>query len=370
MTKKYKSTTTSGKIKEILDENGETTLEMLLKELNLTFEKIKEPIATLLRNGKIKISGFESYKNKTNQSKNVIEEPRKVLALKYLKFERQYPHTILDIQLQFKKMESSDISGFEDARNYLLKRFEDKFKEYRKWENEILEKMKTCVICISNKRVDEEVKRIIENNLDLETDLSIDEDVKEYLTRYILDEYEDHDRTKLEEFEKNNKEWMKRHNFTHYCFLKFDNFPTTLPPGFPDDLSGYKSVNPDKLEPEEYLNNFWTINTLPKGFIMVENIFVDIIFYINTLEGNIMKNTLIKCLSESNSEKEKIISLKTFGEFLKKLKIIEPSFMEKLDRDQYGIKIKNKNDSQLEEFTSFFLEKITNEFNSWKGGIK
>lgn len=350
-------------IEKELNKNGETTLEMIQKELKVEFQDIKEPIATLLRNGKIRISGFENYKSKKDKDGNVNLEPRKVLTLKHLKFERQYPHTTFDIQLQFRKMESDSI-GYEEASKYLLNRFDYKFKEYQKWENEILEKMKKNSVYISVKKLNEEMERIIENNLDIDTDSTIDENVKEYLLRFVLYGHINQNKTKLKEFKKNEKEWKKKHNFTHYCYIKLENLPTILPPGFPNDLSGYKYVEYNgKIDPETYLFQ-WKINTLPKGFIMIEDAFMELLFYLNNLQNSMMKYSFIKCLSEPKNKDDRIRSLKTFGEFLKKLEIIKPNFMEKMNRDKNGKKLKDND--EIEEFASFLVKKITNEFINYK----
>lgn len=341
MSKRDNSNTYAENILKELVDNGELTLEMLYNELGVTFQDIKEPIATLLRNGKIRISGFENFKIKKDKNGEDIKVPRKVLALKYLKFERQYPHSTFHIHQQFRRMES-DISGFEETSNYLLKRFEDKFKEYQKWENDTLKIMKKYVICISYEEVYNEIDRIIKNNLDVDTDSSIDENVKAYLLQHILTGPKNQDKTRLIEL-KEKKEWMEKHNYTHYCFLKsikFQDLPKILPPGFPKFLNSYGSIpNHVKMDPEEYLH-ICEVRTLPKGFIWIEDTFMELLFYINTPEGSMMKNTLIKCLSDPKNEDENIRSLKTLGEFLKKLKVIEPNFMENLGRDENGNKLK------------------------------
>lgn len=307
----------------ILEElkDGEKSYKILKEKLHST--DLREPLATLLRNGKIRISGFDAYETKKvkNEEKR---EPRKRFAQDHLLFETKTENNKLTILMLFREMEGEDINKFDAAIKELLDKFKDKFKEYYRWETKVFETMKEYVIIISYTELIQEIERIIQNKLKL-NDLSIDTNIKAYLQFYW--DYSQSELTNLKNCIKKIRNEMESGSYTHYCFMK--QIPENLPPGFPKDITSYKVTPCHKIiDKSKYLRQC-DIKTLPGSFIWIEDIFYDLIIYMDSHDSYIMRNILIKCLSNPRTDDERLKNLNEFGKILKELGYIELSHREK-----------------------------------------
>jgi len=242
-------------------------------------------------------------------------------------------HSKLYIHRLFKDIESDDITRYDKSMNKLLDLFEKKFNEYRNWENKILNQIKSCVVCLPYNEVIRELERIHEEELQF-NDPSIDETIKEYIDIYVqrfLRGDPEEKLNKLNSFIERDREFMKEEHYTHLSFLNtkscLENIDT-LPPGFPKKRSEYEAMgSKGYITPEDYLH-LVDVKTLPDNSINIEDIFYDLLFNLESHNTNIVRNTVIKCLSHSKTDKERLDNLKKFGVILKNLNYIEPGFME------------------------------------------
>ena len=332
--------------------NGKELENYVKKELGLDAPKRKitfeQALIKVLEEeaGNIKISYDPSLDNrKLKQS----------LKVEYLRFDLDNKkYSKLQIHRLFKGLESDDINKHDESMDELLGIFEKKFDEYRNWENTILNQMKNCVECLPYDEVTRELERIHKEKLQFD-DPSIDETIKEYLDIYIrrLLRGDPGDRfDKLESFIAREREFMKEENYTHLSFLKSRSclgYIHLLPPGFPTKAPRYEAIgSKDCMTPGDYLLHC-DVRTLPGGSINIEDIFYDLLFYLESHDTNILRNTIINCLSYQKTDAERLENLKRFGRILKELGYIELSFNERIGRDKHGRRVRGILDRNPEE---------------------
>ncbi|MBV1767432.1 MAG: hypothetical protein KUA29_03925, partial [Methanobacterium sp.] len=122
-------------------------------------------------------------------------------------------------------------------------------------------------------------------------------------------------------------------------------------------ITSYRSLNPD-----ECLSNFG-YESLPKGFIEVEDVFYDLILRTDLRKDPLIRNTLINCLSMHSNEEERIKKLKDFGRILDELGYISVDpFAEYTD---YMDKFKNNDNTEIDTFLEFLKQQYTD----WKKNI-
>jgi hypothetical protein len=131
---------------------------------------------------------------------------------------------------------------------------------------------------------------------------------------------------------------MKEENYNYLSFLKIESwmkYSDLLPPGFPK-ISEYEAIGSEEpMDPEIYLKHC-DVRTLLDSSIKSEDIVYNLLEDMESRETNIRKNTLINCLSYPKTDEERFKKLRRFGAVLKELGYIEPTFNEKIGRDEYG----------------------------------
>lgn len=340
-------------------ENGAKTYEYLSNKIGTNVD-FRVPLATLLRDNEVRISGFDSYHN---------DIPRKNFAQKYILFEKASSSNKLAILRLFNNLESNDIDKSDKALKELLNKFKIKFKEYQIWETKTLNDIKKCVGEISAEKLIQELERIIKDIVD-SNEYKVEENMRDFI-EFILPPIKslDYSKTKtstgyynrwLADFKKS----LEKENITHIYYLKSESccaYPKVLPPGFPKYRPKYINSY-HSLKPEECLNKFG-YESLPKGLIEVEDVFYDLILRIDLRKDPLIRNTLINCLSTTSNEEERIKKLKDFGRILDELGYISTDIF--AEYTEYMDKFKNKDNPDIDTF----LEFLKQQYNTWKKNI-
>ncbi|MBU4606991.1 MAG: DUF3466 family protein, partial [Methanobacterium sp.] len=211
-------------------ESGKKTHNDLEKKIGIGRD-FRVPLATLLRNNKVRVSGFESYDNK-----NI---PQKNFGRGYILFEKASSSNKLAILRLLNHLESKDIDKSDEALKELLDKFKIKFNEYQVWEAGTLNDIKKCVGEISAEKLIQELELIIKYITD-SNDYKVEEDIRDFI-EFILPPIERFDYTKtstdyykrwLIDFKKS----LEKKNITHIYYLKSESccdYPKVLPSGFP-----------------------------------------------------------------------------------------------------------------------------------------
>lgn len=395
-------------IKDLIKNNKKITYAKLKENLS---GDIRSPVASLLNKEEIRISGFEK-KDKFNGDN--------------LYFENRLPHkTIHDIILLFKQIESNDPLEYEKASKELIELFNNKLKEYETLEDETIDNITKNVVKLPLKVLIDEMD-LISKKWRLESSGgSVDpviNEIKRIRTEYIqkydntLDETLGYflysywptslgDMSTIDSLKRDIYSYLQQNehkppdNYIEWEEISVNEKAQILflKPIYTNPLLNHKPLSGElplyrikkdckpvvdltgRMDEVSFLSKCG-INKINRTFNYGSNLFYKLIFYIEQKNDNIIKNTLIKCLS-GTTKKEETEHLIMFDKLIKKVEYLPKSpknsdlnqlnqalndgyneeltyldSMEIMGRDQFGRKIQKTDAEQLIEILKKLLK--------------
>jgi len=339
-------------VKDLIENNKKITYAELKKKFT---GDIRSPLASLLDKEEIRISGFE--KNDKFNGDNIY-------------FENRLPHkTIHDVILLFKQIESNNPIDYEKASKELIELFHDKLKEYESLEDEAIDYLVDNVVKLPLRVLIEEME-LISKKWKLESSGGSVEPVinetrrirKEYISNYdnTLDEELGYffysywpapflaDKSIMEPLQRNIYSYLQEedHKPSEGIYVGWEEISENeeaqvlfLKPIYTNPLLNHEPLTGDLplhrlkldynpivdltgvMDEGSYLSKCGLMK-INRTLNYCSNLFYKLLFYIEKKNDNIIKNTLINCLSGSTNKKEEMERLIMFDKLIKKVEYV------------------------------------------------